>query len=150
MLLTPNVTNHCFGCGGANTRGMQLTFEQDDEAKRVRGMFRIPEAFQGGAGIVHGGIVALLLDEVMSKVNRFQSDRAVTGELSVRYLKPVPVDEDLIVEGWEAERSGRKIVREGEIRDASGVVLARGRGIFISVDPEKYRSPEAAVHAEKH
>jgi uncharacterized protein (TIGR00369 family) len=150
MLLTPNVTNHCFGCGGANARGMQLTFEQDDATRRIRGMFRIPADFQGGAGIVHGGIVALLLDEVMSKLNRFQSDRAVTGELSVKYVKPVPVDEEIIVEGWETERNGRKIVREGEIRDTSGVVLARGRAVFISVDPERYRSPEAAIHAQKH
>jgi len=129
---------------------MQLTFEQDDFARRIRGVFRIPTDFQGGAGIVHGGIVALLLDEVMSKVNRFQSDRAVTGELSVKYLKPVPVDEELVVEGWEAQREGRKIFREGEVRDASGVVLARGRATFISVDPERYRSPEAAIHAQKH
>jgi uncharacterized protein (TIGR00369 family) len=150
MRLTPNATNHCFGCGGSNARGMQLAFEQDDAARRVRGMFRVPADFQGGAGIVHGGIVATLLDEVMSKLNRFLGDRAVTGELSVKYLKPVPVDEEIIVEGWEAERNGRKIVREGEIRDASGVVLARGRAIFISVDPERYRSPEAAVNAEKH
>lgn len=150
MLLTPKATNHCFGCGGANARGMQLTFEQDDDARRIRGMFRIPEPFQGGVGIVHGGIVALLLDEIMSKVNRFQKDRAVTGDLSVRYLKPVPIDEDLIVEAWETEREGRKLIREGEIRDASGVVLARGRGVFIIVDPQKYRSPQAAIHAEKH
>ena len=43
-----------------------------------------------------------------------------------------------------------KIVREGEIRDASGVVLARGRAVFIGVDPERYRSPEAAISAQKH
>jgi uncharacterized protein (TIGR00369 family) len=150
MLLTPKIANHCFGCGGANARGMQLTFEQDDATRRIRGSFRIHSDFQGGAGIVHGGIVALLLDEVMAKVNRFERDRAVTGELSVKYLKPVPVDEDIVVEGWEVERKGRTICREGEIRDASGVVLAKGTARFISIDPERYRSPEAAIHSQKH
>jgi uncharacterized protein (TIGR00369 family) len=139
MLLKPNPSNHCFGCGGANARGMQLTFEQDDAAKRIRGMFRIGADYQGGAGFVHGGIVATLLDEVMAKVNRFNSDHAVTAQLTVEYLKPVPVDGDVIVDGWEVEREGRNLLREGEIRDASGVVLARGKARFVQVDPQRLR-----------
>jgi uncharacterized protein (TIGR00369 family) len=150
MLLKPNPSNHCFGCGGGNDRGMQLTFEQDDAARRIRGSFRIGATYQGGSGMVHGGIIAMLLDEVMAKVSRFTKDRAVTGELSVKYLKPVPVDEDLVVEGWEVERRGRRIFREGEIRDASGVVLAKGRGHFIIIDPERFRPATLAAEVEKH
>src|ERR1700677_1719073 len=112
MLLKPNPENHCFGCGGANEQGMQLTFEQDDAAKRIRGSFRIPSIYQGAHGMVHGGIIAMLLDEVMAKVSRFQQDRAVTGELTVKYLKPVPTDEEIVIEGWEVERQGRSIFRE--------------------------------------
>ncbi len=137
MLLKPNPSNHCFACGGSNARGMQLTFEQDDQARRIRGMFRIGADFQGGAGFVHGGIVATLLDEAMAKVNRFQSDYAVTAHLAVDYLKPVPVDEDLIVDGWETERNGRNLTRQGEIRDSAGVVLARGEGRFVQIDAER-------------
>ena len=106
MLLKPNPANRCFGCGGANPRGMQLTFEQDDEAKRIRGQFRVSADYQGGAGFVHGGIVATLLDEVMAKVSRFREDHAVTAELTVEYLKPVPVDADLIIDGWEVRGKG--------------------------------------------
>jgi uncharacterized protein (TIGR00369 family) len=131
MLLKPNATNHCFGCGGANARGMQLTFEQDDAARRIRGSFRVTADYQGGTGFVHGGIVATLLDEVMAKVSRFEGDHAVTGELTVEYVKPVPVDRDLLVEGWEIERNGRNLLRQGEIRDASGALLARGKGRFV-------------------
>jgi len=86
----------------------------------------------------------------MAKVSRFTKDRAVTGELSVKYLKPVPVDEDLVVEGWEVERRGRRIFREGEIRDASGVVLAKGRGHFIIIDPERFPPATLAAEVEKH
>jgi uncharacterized protein (TIGR00369 family) len=150
MLLKPNPSNHCFGCGGANDRGMQLTFEQDDAARRIRGRFRVGAAYQGGSGMAHGGIIALLLDEVMAKVSRFTQDRAVTGELTVKYLKPVPVDEDIVVEGWEVERSGRNIFREGEIRDPSGAVLAKGRGHFIAIDPARFRSATAAAESRKH
>jgi uncharacterized protein (TIGR00369 family) len=143
MLLKPNPTNHCFGCGGANARGMQLAFEQDDAARRIRGVFRIPPEYQGGPGFVHGGIVATLLDEVMAKVNRFEKDIAVTGEITVEYLKPVRVDEELTVEGWEIERNGRLRMRQGEIRNASGAVLARGRGKFVEIDPARFRTAPA-------
>src|ERR1700683_436903 len=115
MLLKPNPENLCFGCGGANARGMQLAFEQDDATRRIRGVFRIGAEYQGGSGFVHGGIVATLLDEVMAKVNRFEKDIAVTGEMTVEYLKPVRVEEEVTVEGWEVERNGRLRTRRGEI-----------------------------------
>ncbi len=150
MLLKPNPTNHCFGCGGANARGMQLTFEQDDEARRIRGSFRLSADYQGGTGFVHGGIVATLLDEVMAKVSRFEGDHAVTGELTVEYVKPVPVDRDLLVEGWEVERNGRNLLRQGEIRDASGALLARGKGRFVQIDVEALRRKLGAKEPAKH
>lgn len=118
---------------------MHLTFEQDDEAKRIRGAFRISGAYQGGAGFVHGGIVATLLDEVMAKVSRFEKDHAVTAKLNVEYLRPVPVDADLIVEGWELERKGRDRFRHGEIRNSAGIVLARGTGHFVEIGKERFQ-----------
>jgi len=140
MLLKPNPENNCFGCGGANARGMQLTFEQDDAAKRIRGKFRLGAEYEGGGGFVHGGIIATLMDEVMAKVSRFQQDYAVTAELTVEYIKPVPVGGELIVEGWEVERNGRDRFRQGEIRDASGAVLARGKGRFVEVTRRSQQS----------
>ena len=150
MLLKPNPTNNCFGCGGANARGMQLTFEQDDAARRIRGSFRLSSDYQGGTGFVHGGIVATLLDEVMAKVSRFEGDHAVTGELTVEYVQPVPVDRDLLVEGWEIERKGRNLLRQGEIRDASGAILARGKGRFVQIDVEALRRKLGAKETAKH
>lgn len=150
MLLKPSPTNHCFGCGGANARGMQLTFEQDDTAQRIRGAFRLSADYQGGAGFVHGGIVATLLDEVMAKVSRFRGDHAVTAELTVEYLQPVPVGRDLVVEGWEVERNGRSLLREGEIRDASGAILARGKGRFVQIDLEVLRRRVGAKEKATH
>jgi uncharacterized protein (TIGR00369 family) len=150
VLLKPNATNHCFGCGGANARGMQLTFEQDDAARRIRGSFRLSADYQGGTGFVHGGIVATLLDEVMAKVSRFEGDHAVTGELTVEYVRPVPVDKDVIVEGWEIERNGRNLLRQGEIRDPSGAILARGKGRFVQIDVEALRRKLGAKEQAKH
>jgi uncharacterized protein (TIGR00369 family) len=131
MLLTPDPANRCFGCGAGNPRGMQLTFEQDDAARRIRGRLQLGEDYQGATGFVHGGIIATLLDEVMSKANRFRNARAVTAELNVEYLKPVRVGEDLIIEGWETEAKGRNLFLQSEIRDSAGNLLARGRGRFV-------------------
>lgn len=147
MLLEPKADNSCFVCGGANSRGMHLAFEQDDGAKRIRGLFRLPRDYQGGAGFVHGGIIATLLDEVMAKVNRFAEDHAVTAKLSVEYFRPVPTDADLVVEGWEVERNGRDRLRQGEIRNAAGVVLARGTARFVEISRERLRESIATVRA---
>ncbi|MFY9801888.1 MAG: PaaI family thioesterase [Candidatus Acidiferrales bacterium] len=131
MLLKPNPENKCFGCGGSNPRGMQLTFEQDDSANRIHGAFRLGSEYQGGAGFIHGGIIATVLDEVMGKVCRFRNARAVTAELNIEYLKPVPVDADLLIEGHEIAMNGRNIHIAGEIRNQAGQLLARGRGRFV-------------------
>ena len=130
--------NPCFGCGGANPRGMKLVFDFDQAALRVIGRFRLGPEYQGGTGFIHGGIIATVLDEVMSKVSRFSNVRAVTAELTVEYLRPVPVDEELLVEGFATRRDGRELFHEGEIRNAAGVLLARGRARFVIIDPERY------------
>ena len=75
----------------------------------------------------------MLLDEAMGKLNRFHNARAVTAELSVEYLRPVPVDADIVVEAQEVSREGRNLFHRGEIRDANGKILARGKGRFVIV-----------------
>ncbi|MGH9860350.1 MAG: PaaI family thioesterase [Candidatus Acidiferrales bacterium] len=136
--LTPQADNRCFGCGAANPRGMMLEFESDEEQKRIVGRFRIPAAYQGGPGFLHGGIIALLLDEAMGKVSRFSGVRAVTAELNVEYKRRVPVETEIVVEAFQVEQNGRSLVYAGEIRDAGGRVLAKGRGRFVVVDREEY------------
>ncbi len=131
--LAPNPANQCFGCGGANDGGMKLTFEQDNEKRRIVGRFILGERYQGGGGMAHGGIIATLLDEAMGKVCRFREVRAVTAELNVEYLKPVRVQSEIVVEGWETEQKGRNLFHAGEIRNAAGDVLARGKGRFVII-----------------
>jgi uncharacterized protein (TIGR00369 family) len=144
MLLAPNPTNTCFGCGGANDRGMKLTFEQDDATKRIRGAFKLGAEYQGGPGFIHGGIIATVLDEAMGKLCRFRSVRAVTAELIVEYLKPVPVDAPLLIEAYEVEKTGRNLHFVGEIRNQAGNLLARGRGRFVVIEPRESRAKDTA------
>ncbi len=119
----PDPANPCFGCGGGNPRGMRLVFERDAERKRILGRFRLGTEYQGGPGILHGGIIATLLDEAMGKVNRFSDVRAVTAELNVEYLRPVAVDEEITVEAFPLERTARDLFHQGEIRNAQGELL---------------------------
>jgi uncharacterized protein (TIGR00369 family) len=138
ITLAPNPANQCFGCGAANDDGMKLTFVQDNEKRRIIGRFVLGERYQGGGGMGHGGIIATLLDEAMGKVCRFREVRAVTAELTVEYLKPVSVRDEIIVEGWEeAEQKGRNLFHAGEIRNLAGDVLARGKARFVVVGEAK-------------
>ena len=124
--LQPNPENRCFGCGGANDSGMKLTFEQDNAQRRISGRFVLGPRYQGGGGMAHGGIIAVLLDEAMGKVCRFRDARAVTAQLAVDYLKPIDVEQEIVVEAFEEQQSGRNLFMVGEIRNSRwGSVGAR-------------------------
>lgn len=131
--------NACFGCGDANPQGMRLTFEQDDKGRRIIGRFRVGAEFQGGPGMLHGGIIAVILDEAMGKVCRFSDVRTVTAELNIKYVRPVRVNEEISVEAFEENRKGRNFHVVGEIRGSGGELLARGRGRFVANDPATFR-----------
>ncbi len=131
--LHPNPGNKCFGCGGANDSGMKLAFDQDDVAKRIAGRFVLGPRYQGGGGMAHGGIIATLLDEAMGKVCRFREVRAVTAEMNVKYLKPVQVEKEIVVEAFETDFKGRNLFMEGTIRDEEGTLLAQGQARFVIV-----------------
>lgn len=133
--LDPREGNYCFGCGASNVRGMRLGFVLDREQRRVTGHFRLGVEYQGATGMLHGGIIALLLDEAMGKLNRLHEAQAVTAELNVRYLRPVPTEAEITVEASEIGRTGRTLEHQGAIRDATGQVLAQARGRFVIIGP---------------
>jgi len=135
LILSPHPANHCFGCGGANESGMKLTFELDQDLQRATGKFILGARYGGGAGFTHGGVIAILLDEAMGKISKLADERAVTAELSIEYRKPVPVDAEITVSGWQEEEKGRNRFRIAEIHDADGRLLVRGRGRFVVVAP---------------
>lgn len=130
--------NACFGCGGANSVGMKLEFEADTDSGHVVGRFKIAKEFQGSMGMIHGGIIATIMDEAMGKVCRLGDVRAVTAELSVRYLRPIQVDQEIVVDAFQAKRDGRELHQECTIADLRGKVLARGTGRFVVINPAEF------------
>lgn len=129
--------NYCFGCGQDNPEGMQLKFKLDKDAQRFVARFRLPRRYVGPPGHAHGGVIATILDEAMGKVNKLRHVVAVTAEMTVEYLRPVPLGKKLVAEGWEKNVRGRVHRNAAEIRDEKGEVLARSSGKFIAIDPHK-------------
>jgi uncharacterized protein (TIGR00369 family) len=129
--------NHCFVCGMDNPEGMRLKFILDEERQTFVCHFRLGKRYTGPPGHCHGGIIATILDDAMGKVNKLHHVVALTREMTVEYLKPVPLHKPLRVEGREEKVQGRTHVNTAEILNDKDEVLARSRGIFIAIDPEK-------------
>lgn len=129
--------NYCFGCGADNPDGMQLKFKLDEARQTFVCKFKLPSRYVGPPAHSHGGIIATILDEAMGKVNKLRHVIALTKEMTVEYIKPVPLGKPLIVEGRERSVRGRVHTNVAEIRNSSGELLARSTGKFIAIDPEK-------------
>ena len=90
------------------------------------------EAFAGWSNIMHGGVVAALLDEAMAHATLSTGERAVTARLEVRFRKAVPTDELLTVEGRVTGRRGRVFEVSGTVRGPDGTVYAEGHSRFVT------------------
>ena len=135
--------NRCFGCGHANTTGLRLEFFLAGDGSVVS-LPTLPDSFEGPRGFLHGGIVATLLDEAMSKSVRVKGFTAMTRHLDVEYLRPVPSGAPLRIEGRAVQSDGRKHHTEARILNAAGDELARAKGLFIEVKPRADGNPAPA------
>ena len=133
----PLKKNYCFACGKDNPDGMHLKFTIDRERKHFVSSFRLSKRFTGPPGYCHGGIIATILDDAMSKLNKLRDVIAATSQLKVEYLKPVPLRTPLRVESRELTKRGRRLIHRAEILNQEGTVLARGRGVFVIIDAKR-------------
>ena len=132
----------CFVCGVENPAGLHITFfetepQTTDSPVETRAEITVPRHYQGYPGIVHGGIIATMLDEVASRtVFRGSPLRfVVTAKMNVRYRKPVPVETPLKLRGWVIADRVRVVEVGGEITNAEGVVLADALATLVEVEP---------------
>jgi uncharacterized protein (TIGR00369 family) len=135
--LTPmahTAQNRCFGCGEANPVGLHLEFFLAPDTSVVC-LAQVPDTYEGPAGYVHGGIIATLLDETMSKSVRAHGIVAMTRHMEVDYRRPVPSASPIRLEGRLLRSEGRKHWVEADLRNAHGAILAHGTGLFIEVRP---------------
>lgn len=119
----------CFGCGHANVDGLQLQFRQVGE-RTVEAVVVVHSRFAGMLGVVHGGIQATLLDEVMGKAaytgfpDSYEKIRFLTAEISVRYRRPAPADQPLTARGEIERIDERSVYLRGILNDEGGTELA--------------------------
>jgi acyl-coenzyme A thioesterase PaaI-like protein len=138
--------HHCFGCGPANPQGLHLVFTPDasDPAHIITTChLELTRLHEGPPGYIHGGIIATLMDEAMSKLNRPLNVLAMTRHMEVDYLRPAPLYQPLVLIGTHLSRPanpdgtpGRKLFHQAELQLPDGTVLARGKALFVTI-PER-------------
>ncbi len=133
--LAHSADNRCFGCGPANPTGLRLEFLLAEDGTVVS-LPEVPKAFEGHPGFLHGGIIATLLDEAMSKAVRALGYPSVTAKMEIDFRRPVPGGVRIRLEGRVVTSEGRKHWTEAVIADADENILACGKGLFVEIAPQ--------------
>jgi len=121
--------DHCLLCGGANPRSLRLAFATGRDGV-TRASLRGHPHLQGYDGILHGGVVAALLDATMTHRLFAAGIRAVTAELTVRYVESVDCDHTLALSAWITARSRRLYRLRAEL-SSEGSVRAWAEAKFL-------------------
>ena len=125
----------CFACGKNNPDGLQLDFKV--EGPKLYAEYTFPKKFQGYADVVHGGMLSLVLDEVMVNLpwKKYNSP-VVSAELNIRLRKPARVGERIIFSA-EIEKEVKGIIfMKGSAATPDGDVIATATAKCIKVDIE--------------
>ena len=109
---------------------MHLHFEADGEGVLCRAT--LDAKYQGWRGVVHGGIAMALIDEAMAHAAGFAGHRGVTASVNVRFRKPVPVGEPILVRGRVTWHRRNVLGVEAQVLNEAGTVLVQGEGSFVS------------------
>jgi acyl-coenzyme A thioesterase PaaI-like protein len=131
-LLRPRTENHCIGCGAGNPSSLKLSFLHDLRNSTVNTWLSPSHRLQGAMGTVHGGMVSLLLDEIMGKALSVQSIKAPTAKIEVNFRRPMHIGMRYHCWSLLEGTHGRKHDVRGAIVNQQGEVIADGRGLFVS------------------
>jgi len=142
--LQPNSRN-CFVCGVANPIGLKLRFYVNEPGV-VEAVHTVPDEYQGYPGVVHGGVVAAMLDEITGRSHMgFDPPRFMyTARLNIRYRKNVPVGQQLRLVGKAVKNKSRTATAEGAIYGPNGELLAEAEAILVEIPKEMYASGDLA------
>lgn len=129
----PN-SRHCFVCGVNNPIGLKLVFTETNSGE-VSAEVTLPEKYQGYPGVVHGGIVAAMLDEIAGRSlmggnpPRFM----YTARMDIRYRSNVPVGKPLRLVGRSGKSKSRTAIATGALYNAEGDLLAEAEVLLVNV-----------------
>lgn len=135
--LQPN-SRQCFICGLENPVGLKLRIYQIEPGV-IETSYTAPEHFQGYPGVLHGGIVASILDEISGRAlmgDPLEPRFMFTGKLEVKYRKNVPVGKPLKIIGKAGNSKGKMAEGWAGIYDEHGTLLAEAKTLLIDVPEE--------------
>jgi len=130
--------NSCFCCGIDNDRGFHLVFTYPVEGEAESSLL-VPEWCAGWKGVTHGGFLTMLMDELMAHACIAFAASAVTGDMSVKFIKPVPTGSRVRIVGRAERPRGRVISTTATIYSEEGVVMAEASARFIATGKARER-----------
>jgi len=121
---------HCFGCSQRNSHGLKMKFYTDETT--LYSWLSVPPHLCGWEGIIHGGVLSTMLDEIMGWSAIYTLRQVVmTKSMTIDYLRPVYIEDKLRVEGKVVEKvSDREVIIEGKLYKEDDVLCAQTRGTF--------------------
>jgi uncharacterized protein (TIGR00369 family) len=122
----------CFVCGPRNPIGLKLGFDLLDD-RTLRTVFTPQKLHQGYANVVHGGILATVLDEVMVNLSYKLGQKAVTTRMEVTFRKPAQVGHELVFTAQLVKETSRILEAQAQARTADGTVVAEARGTLMKL-----------------
>ena len=134
--IQPN-SSQCFACGMKNIYGLKMRFYNTSPTEVISD-YTVAEQFQGYPGVVHGGVVAAMLDEITARAymdlnnNRFM----FTARLNIRYRKNMPVGKPLHLVGSVEKYKSRTATATGKIFSSEGELLAEAEALLVNVPSE--------------
>jgi uncharacterized protein (TIGR00369 family) len=132
----------CFICGLQNPVGLKMAIYNDHDNDQVVSTVSVPEHFQGYPGVVHGGIVATMLDEVSGRallVDGSDENLMVTVKLEIKYRQPTPTLTPLKVIGKVISASSSRARVHGEVQLPDGTVSAEA-DLILARPPQDFRN----------
>lgn len=123
----------CFACGADNKDGLDLAWTV--EGKTCRAVFVPKRKFQGWKGIVHGGILATLLDEAMTRLAWICCGGAMTAEMTVRFIQPARIEDKIFIQGEIVSENRKLVEMRAALRKESpqGPLIARSDGKAVKI-----------------
>ena len=142
----PN-SRHCFVCGVENPIGLHLKFYETAPGE-VTADLNLPNIYQGYPGIVHGGVIAAMLDEAAGRAHMGPVDAPrfmFTARLDIRYRKNVPVGQPLRLVGRAGPTKARTAEASSAIYDLEGTLLADAVVLLVNVPERMIQTTDLAA-----
>ena len=125
----------CFGCGRTNPIGLKLSFKWD--GKTAKAEFTPTELYQGWQGVVHGGIIAVMLDEAAAWAMVFEGMNPVTAKMETRFRHPALIDKPLIITGSITKKTGKRVEAKAAVISRDGTPIAECISTYLGIKADE-------------